>query len=916
VNRKLWLQTAAILTLAISAVSTNAQSSGLPVMLAGVHSPGSPAAPASSSSAQAIVFDAIPLGGAPQQLTATFNLGSTASIPTASLHYGRDYSLGQLSCSGQTCSVTVSFSPMLPGARPDALFLTNGTQRVATIPLSGTGQSPFALLQPASLASSSTSGIAAAVLDENGTLYSLDATRAAVTATDSTGKSTTLPIANLTSAHGIAIDGAGVLYVLTAGTDRAILTYDTVQSIQGSLALPVPVNAIESIAVGAAGDFYAVSASADLLYKVSPGGAVSSTPLHAAGGPATSALVLAGDLVLGGNSIQSGTMLGAKSRIATQTAETSFSLLGADAAGTLYANSSGSLLELAAPDFTSTIGTLPAALAIGSDGSLLVSGAQGVTRLDRTQTQLDFGSVAPSVNAEPQVAQLYNAGNQSLTISDIRVAGDGFSIGSAPGANCAGGLVVAPGSSCQIAVALLAPQSGIATGTVSIASNSLNQPSSLLKLPVVAHTAGSQAILTPNALIFPNTTVNVASAAQTITLSNPGTSALNLSSIALTGAASGSYSLTTTCLSSTVTSLAAGASCTISVIFKPLTAASQAAVVSVGDDVNGVAGSSQTATLIGLGTAAPAPVISFSAVSVNGLSSSGLTFGSATNPVLVVPSGTPTPPTGTVTVTNTGNAVLNISTLTLILSGTSTILPYTQTNNCPATLAVGASCVVTVQFTPPLGVGATYTASLVFVDNAAGSPQTFGISGIATTNDFTLSTSTANVIIPSTGGSAQVVITGTPDPGPFSTPIGLSVFGMPGAATYTFSPSTITAVTTPGTSTFTITLPTYQNIVLSSLDKPSILRRTSLPAAAFLLAGMCFLRRRRMPRLTRALQILIVGVLGFGATSLSGCGSSGVPVSGGVAPGTYYLAVSGTSANGTPTTVGATHQVVITLLVK
>ena len=70
-----------------------------------------------------------------------------------------------------------------------------------------------------------------------------------------------------------------------------------------------------------------------------------------------------------------------------------------------------------------------------------------------------------------------------------------------------------------------------------------------------------------------------------------------------------------------------------------------------------------------------------------------------------------------------------------------------------------------------------------------------------------------------------------------------------------------------------------------------------------------------MPQLTRALQILILGLLGIGATSMSGC-SSGVPVSGGVAPGTYSLTVTGSSANGSPTTPGATHQVNIQLVVQ
>jgi hypothetical protein len=912
-----------MLTLAVTGASADAQSPGPAVRLTGVHQPGSTAA--TGSLPQAIVFDPVPLAGAPQQLVATFSKGAVTGTPVASLHYGHDFSLGPVSCADQTCSVTLTFSPTLPGARPDALFLTSGAQRVATVPVSGTGQSPFAVLQPGSLASAASSSIAAAVLDENGTFYALASDGDTVTSTDASGRSAVLPLTDLASAHGIAIDGAGVLYLLPRGADRTLITYDTVQGLQGSLPLPVAADLLDSIAIGAAGDLYAVSTTSRLLYRLAPNGEVSSTSLGSEGevksasSPAISAVALAS------RSAQKPVTSTAQPQSETQSPVASFAALAVDAAGTLYASAAGATVELAAPEFTSAIGKLPAALAVGSDGTLLVPAAQGIARLDRTQTGLDFGSVVPSVDAEPQVALLYNAGNQPLTLFDLRVAGAGFSIASTPRNTCTAGVVVAPGSSCQIAVGLLAPHSGSASGTLAITSDSLNRAGSMLQVPVKANTAGSLAVLTPNALIFPNTTVNVASAAQTITLSNPGTAALNISGVALTGAASGSYSLTTTCVSATVTSLAAGASCTIAVTFKPLTAVSQSAVVSVNDDLNGVAGSTQTATLIGLGVAAPAPVITYYAVSANGASTASSTTSSTigtlsfggTNPVLSIPSGAAGTYAGTITLTNSGNAVLTISTLSLVLTGTSTVLPYTQTNNCPSTLAVGASCLVTVTFVPPAGVGATYTAGIVLADNAANSPQVFGISGITTTPDFTISASTNSLAIPSTGGSGQIVISSVPDPGPFPSPIGLTVFGMPQAATYTFSPATISSVTGPGTSTLTVTLPTYKNIVLSSLEKPSMLRLTSLPAAACLLAGLFFGRRRKqLPRLTRAVQVLLLALLGLTATSMSGCGSSGVPVSGGVAPGTYYLTITGSSSNGIILSSPAVHQVVVALHVQ
>src|SRR5207248_3580785 len=71
-------------------------------------------------------------------------------------------------------------------------------------------------------------------------------------------------------------------------------------------------------------------------------------------------------------------------------------------------------------------------------------------------------------------------------------------------------------------------------------------------------------------------------------------------------------------------------------------------------------------------------------------------------------------------VTNPGAGVLVIS--SLMASG-----DFGQTNNCPTGLAPGASCTVSVTFTPSTGGGRT--GAITFTDNAAGSPQVIVLSG-------------------------------------------------------------------------------------------------------------------------------------------------------------------------------------------
>src|SRR6202007_1888909 len=74
----------------------------------------------------------------------------------------------------------------------------------------------------------------------------------------------------------------------------------------------------------------------------------------------------------------------------------------------------------------------------------------------------------------------------------------------------------------------------------------------------------------------------------------------------------------------------------------------------------------------------------------------------------------------TVTLTNTGNAALSI---TSIAASTQ----FAQTNTCGASVAAGANCTISVTFTPT-AIGAQ-TGTITITDNATGSPQTVRLTG-------------------------------------------------------------------------------------------------------------------------------------------------------------------------------------------
>src|SRR5262249_25374800 len=86
-----------------------------------------------------------------------------------------------------------------------------------------------------------------------------------------------------------------------------------------------------------------------------------------------------------------------------------------------------------------------------------------------------------------------------------------------------------------------------------------------------------------------------------------------------------------------------------------------------------------------------------------------------------------------VTLKNTGSAALVIS--SIAITGTNSN-QYTQTNTCPASLNAGATCTISVTFSPT--TGGTMTANLSITDNAPNSPQLVSLLGTGVTSGVTL----------------------------------------------------------------------------------------------------------------------------------------------------------------------------------
>ena len=189
--------------------------------------------------------------------------------------------------------------------------------------------------------------------------------------------------------------------------------------------------------------------------------------------------------------------------------------------------------------------------------------------------------------------------------------------------------------------------------------------------------------LSPTTLGFGNQTINTTSAPQTVVLSNTGNAPLTITSITITGTNASSFAQTNKCGGS----VAAGSSCSISVMFAPSATGAAAAMLSVADNA---AGTPQTASLTGTGTAVATPtavlapsVLAFSNQTVNTTSAAQ-----------------------TLTLSNSGTAALTITSITITGTNANS---FAQTNNCGASVAAGLSCTISVTFTPT-GTGALSAA--------------------------------------------------------------------------------------------------------------------------------------------------------------------------------------------------------------
>ncbi len=183
---------------------------------------------------------------------------------------------------------------------------------------------------------------------------------------------------------------------------------------------------------------------------------------------------------------------------------------------------------------------------------------------------------------------------------------------------------------------------------------------------------------------------------------------------------------------------------------------------------------------------------------------------------------------------------------------------------------------------------ATYAGDADFL--AATSSPLLATIGAGAAADFTLVASTSSAITVAAGNPATFAFTVSPVNGPLSSPIQLTVSGLPAGATASFTPTYL-----PPSSTATSFTLTIQTVKLASLDRRS-------PFAFALMIPVALLLRNRR-------RIVMIALLGL----TLGCGNRVNTADVSAATASYNMVVSGTATSSTGTTLQHTAGVVLTI---
>jgi hypothetical protein len=525
------------------------------------------------------------------------------------------------------------------------------------------------------------------------------------------------------------------------------------------------------------------------------------------------------------------------------------------------------------PALGTSIGTLVVNdNAPGSPHLVTLTGHGVLPAVTLSTVALAFADQRVGTTSPPQTVTLTNSGTATLNLASIVPSGD-----FAATDTC--GTSLAAGATCAVRVTFRPTATGSRTGALTLRDDAPGSPQ------VVSLSGAGLApavTLSQTSLSFPNQGVGTTSPAQVVTLSNSGTAALSISSIA----ASGDFTVSTTCGGS----LSPGGNCALRVVMTPAAIDTCAGAISIHDDASG---SPHTIALSGRG------VVAYGLVA---RSSSGNVIRGIDSVTFDIAASSPFGFTAGIRLDCAGNTPA-------------------QCAFSPAIIAPGQSSTLTVS-----NLSAIPGDALNFSVYGTNGPQAASVALAVLLEDFSLSAWPSSATM-AAGERATYALGLTPSNG-FSGSVSLACSGAPQAATCSISPAAVTlSGATAAAATVTVTTTAraqaFPRAGLEVVPPPTSslfgMRWFACLLALATLAS-CATRRgcHQRTHTGRWNFPSPLGAIIFFALFSSACGGGGGSVAppppappSGTPAGTYTLKIAATTSSG-----ALTHQTTLTLKVN
>jgi len=525
-----------------------------------------------------------------------------------------DFILNSTNCSGYVaadsyCTASVTFAPLAPGLRTGMLQITDTAGNpIFESAIFGQGQGPAVSILDSNSIGSGLNAPQGVAVDRAGDIFIADTGNNRVVEVPAGGGPQTTVGSGLNGPQGVAVDGVGNVFITDSGNRRLVK-------------IPAGGGAQTTLANGAY-LFVAVDGKDNLFLTQMQSYGVAGVQEIPAGGGAPVALgsnlyEATGVTVDGAGDVF--TMNGSLWKIpagggnAVSLANIPGEGIALDAAGNIFASDNVNNRVVKIPAGGSAQTTVasglngPTGVAVDAAGNIYIADT-GNNRIAVVHSSpapaLSFAAtpVGSTSSDSPQSVTVKNIGNQQLnaTAPGLNISGN-FQQVAGPGtpSDCTSTFSLAPGASCNMSISFTPQNAGTLQGTAVLTDNALN--ASAAQTVTLSGTGTiPTASVSASSLNFNFHLVGTFIAPQYVTLNNTGTGPLSIASISI----SSNFVQTNTCGSS----LAQGASCSITVFFTPPSAAAFTGTLTITDNNNAISGSVQTVSLTGLsgtGTSAP-----------------------------------------------------------------------------------------------------------------------------------------------------------------------------------------------------------------------------------------------------------------------------------------------------------------------